>query len=210
MYEGIDKMIHPHDLDNPIWAIGILSVAIILEGFSLRVAIIECRKIKCEESWWSFIRRSKVPELPVVLLEDLGALVGLFLALIGIGLAMVTGNPVFDAVGTIGIGILLGVIAIVLAIEMRSLLLGEAASADVQQKLKDSIEGHPGVVKLIHMRTQHIGPEELLVAVDVEFSKDMDVKDVTAAIDALEENIRRAVPIAKMIYIEPDVVDNGQ
>ena len=160
-------------------------------------------------TWWQFIRKSKVPELPVVLLEDIGALIGLVLALGGIGLAMITGNAAFDAIGSLSIGILLGIIAIILGIEMRSLLLGESASEENIQKLKNIISQHPDVCKLIHMRTEHIGPEELLVAVKVELSGELDTRGVANAINSLEESMRSQIDIKLTIYIEPDMYDGG-
>ena len=209
IYEGIDKLLHPHALSDHFWAIGILSIAIVLELFSLRTAVIESKKIKGKMTWWQFIRKSKVPELPVVLLEDIGALIGLVLALGGIGLAMITGNAAFDAIGSLSIGILLGIIAIILGIEMRSLLLGESASEENIQKLKNIISQHPDVCKLIHMRTEHIGPEELLVAVKVELSGELDTEGVANAINSLEESMRSQVDIKLTIYIEPDIYEGG-
>jgi cation diffusion facilitator family transporter len=206
-YEGVTKLIHPHDLQSPIWAVGILVVALGLESWSLRTAVQESNRERGDLSWWAFIRHSKVPELPVVLLEDLGALLGLVLALLGVGLAWVTGDPRFDAIGSLAIGVLLGVIAVVLAIEMRSLLLGESASRKQLQLLRDTVEQHPMVCRLIHMRTEHIGPEELLVGAKVEFDRDISFEGVTAAINSLEDDMRRAVPIARVIYVEPDIYE---
>ena len=209
IYEGIAKLLDPHVLENHVWAIGILSIAIVLESFSLRTAVIESRKIKGDMTWWQFIRKSKVPELPVVLLEDIGALVGLVLALTGIGLAMITGDPAYDAIGSLSIGILLGIIAIILGIEMRSLLLGESASEETIKKLENTISQHPDVCRLIHMRTEHIGPEELLVAVKVELSGELDTEGVAKAINDLEESMRSKVKIKLTIYIEPDLYNGG-
>lgn len=205
VYEGVEKLIEPHQLESPLWAVGILLVAMLLEAWSLRTAAQESNRVRGKLGWWAFIRRSKIPELPVVLLEDLGALVGLLLALIGVGLAMLTGDARFDAIGSLAIGVLLFAIAVVLAIEMRSLLIGESASGKVITALRQAIESHPPVRRLIHMRTEHIGPEELLVAVKVEFDSELDFEGVCAAINAMEVVMRRAVPIARVIYIEPDI-----
>ncbi len=212
IYEGWKKLAHTsdHGLESPEWAILILVVAIVLEAFSLRTAVIESRPLKGDRTWWEFIKKSKVPELPVVLLEDVGALVGLVLALIGIGLAMLTGDARYDAMGSLAIGILLGVIAIVLAIETRSLLLGECASEDTVNELCQTIKEHPQVNHLIHMRTQHIGPEELLVAAKVEMDGQMTTDAAAKAINDLENKIREKVPIAKMIYIELDVYKENE
>ncbi len=205
IYEGIDKLRHPHELVSPAIAIGVLVLAIALESWSFRTAIVAAQPLRGSKSWWSFIRRSKSPELPVVLLEDLGALLGLVFALVGVSLAAVLDDPRFDAMGSIAIGALLGVIAVVLAIEMKSLLIGESAEKEIQGAIRRTIEEFPAVRKLIHMRTLHLGPEELLVAIKVDFDAGLDVAGLAAAIDDLESTIRRQTPIAQVIYVEPDI-----
>ncbi len=212
IYEGWNKLAHDtgHGLDRPEWAIGILVVAIILESFSLRTAVIESQAVKGEQTWWEFVKHSKIPELPVVLLEDIGALVGLILALIGIGLAMMTGDVKYDAMGSLAIGILLGVIAIILAIEMRSLLLGESATDDMIGTITSTVKEQEGVEYLINLKTQHIGPEELLVAIKVEFDNSLTPDEISRRIDVMEACIREKVPIAKRIYVELDVFDENR
>jgi cation diffusion facilitator family transporter len=205
IYEGIEKLRTPHPLESPGWAVGILGVAIVLEGLSFRTAVKEARTLRGGETWWQFIRHTKTPELPVVLLEDAGALVGLAFALVGIGLAQLTGNPRFDAVGSIAIGCLLGTIAAFLAVEMKSLLIGESARTQDVAAVRAAIAGAPRVRRIIHLRTLHLGPEELLVAVKVEFDPVLTIADLGHAIDDVEATIRTSVPIAKVIYIEPDV-----
>lgn len=202
-YEGIEKLVHPHEIESPEWAFGVLSIAIVLESFSLRTAVHEASKVRGTRTWWQFIRTSKSPELPVVLLEDIGALVGLIFALVGVALATVTDEPAFDAMGSVAIGLLLGVIAILLAIETKSLLMGEGASPDELTAITHAIDGSPDVARLIHVRTEYLGPEDLLVATKVDFRPVAD-RRVGAAIDALESRIREAVPHAKLIYVEPD------
>jgi cation diffusion facilitator family transporter len=204
VYEGIDKLLHPHQLESVAIALAVLGVAIVLESLSFRTAFVEAAAVKGEGSWWSFIRRSKSPELPVVLLEDTGALLGLGLAFVGVSLAEVTGNPRWDAVGSIGIGILLVVIAIVLAAEMKSLLIGESATAQIESAIGAAIMDGPEVRRIIHRRTLHLGPDELLVAAKVELDSPS-VPNLTRAIDTVEARIRAAVPIARVIYLEPDV-----
>jgi cation diffusion facilitator family transporter len=205
LFEGIDKVRAPHELDSVWWAVGILAFAIVLESFSFRTAIIESLPIKGDGTWWGFIRRSRVPELPVLLLEDFGALLGLSFALIGIALAEITGNPRFDALGSIAIGILLGLIAITLVVEMKSLLIGESATRAQRDLIARAITEHPQTSKLIHMRTEHLGPEELLVGAKIEFIDCMEAPALAAAIDSVEVAIRAAVPDARVIYIEPDI-----
>src|SRR3954452_12545904 len=168
-YEGIHKIADPHQIDSPGVGIAILCVAFALEAFALRTAVGHARPLRARRSWTRFIRESRSPELPVLLLEDSGALLGLTLALAGILLSLVTGNPVFDGIGTLGIGVLLLCIAVVLAIEMRSLLIGESASPALQASSEAELERGPRVRRVIHILTQHIGPEELLVAAKVEF-----------------------------------------
>jgi cation diffusion facilitator family transporter len=205
IYEGIDKLRHPHALESPGWAVAILGVAVVLEGLSFRTAMKEARHLRGGDSWWQFIHRAKSPELPVVLLEDSGALLGLVFALLGVGLSVLTGNPRFDAIGSIAIGCLLGAIAAILATEMKSLLIGEAAGARDIEAVRVAITGAPRVQRLIHMRTLHLGPEDVLVAAKVEFDPALTTAELGHAIDAVETRIRETVPIAKVIYIEPDV-----
>jgi cation diffusion facilitator family transporter len=204
LYEGIHKLEAHEPLTSPIVAVVILVVAIGLETFSFRTAIHESRPLKGAGTWWQFIRQSKVPELPVVLLEDLGALVGLVLALFGVGLAVLTGDPVWDAVGTICIGVLLGVIAIILIIEMKSLLIGEGAAPPVLAGIVSALESGD-VRRVIHVRTQYIGPEELLVAAKIALAPGLPLEGVATAIDAAEARVRERVPDARMIYLEPDL-----
>lgn len=206
LYEGIDKFRHPHEVESLWVAIGILVFGLALEGFSLRTAVKEARHTKSNTvSWWKFIRNSKQPELPVVLLEDTGAELGLLFALFGVIMAKVTGDGRWDAVGSMAIGLLLIAIAVLLIIEMKGLLIGESASADDRRGIVSAIEGSPHVGHLIHLRTQHLGPEEILVAAKVEFESTLTFAELSRAIDATEVNIRAAVPAARVIYIEPDV-----
>ncbi len=206
IYEGIEKIRHPHEIESPIWAFAILGLAIVLESFSFRIAIHESRPLKGAATWWSFIKRSRVPELPVVLLEDLGALLGLIFAFVAVAIAVIFDAPVWDGIGTLAIGVLLGVIAVVLAIEMRSLLLGEAATKANLQAITKAIEESPSVKQIIHMRTQHLGPEELLVGVKVAFNRGLDTAGLAAAINEVERRVREVVPIARPMYIEPDIL----
>lgn len=205
IYEGIEKLQHPHPLDNVWIPIAVLVFAIVAESFSFRTAITEANHVRGKQGWVEFIRRSKSPELPVVLLEDFAALIGLILALGGVGLTILTGDPVFDALGTLAIGVLLVLVAIVLGIETKSLLVGEGASPADSAKIRDAINAHPEVEALIHFKTLYLGPEELLVGAKVAFAKTKKLADVAASINALEVSIREAVPVARVIYIEPDV-----
>ncbi|GAB7108816.1 cation diffusion facilitator family transporter [Streptomyces phaeofaciens JCM 4814] len=205
IYEGYEKIKHPHEIEHWYWPVGVLVFAIIAESFSFRTAIKESNPLRGTLSWTEFVRRAKAPELPVVLLEDLGALVGLILALGGVGLALLTGDGVWDGIGTVCIGVLLVLIALVLAAETKSLLLGEAAGPDDVQKIEAALVDGDTVPRIIHMRTLHLGPEELLVAAKIAVRHDDSATDVATAINAAEARIRQAVPIARVIYLEPDI-----
>lgn len=209
IFEGIEKIRHPHELDSLGWAFGVLIFAIAAEGFSFRTAIKESIPLKGERSWWEFVRRSRSPELPVVLLEDAGALLGLFLALGGVTLASITGEPIWDGIGTLSIGILLVIISIVLTVEMKSLLIGEAATREHIAAINNAVGASPSVTKVIDLRTQHIGPEELLVAGKIEFDRSFDHARLADAIDEVETAIRDAVPLHIQIYLEPDLYDHN-
>jgi len=161
--------------------------------------------VKGQSSYFDFIRRSKSPELPVVLLEDSGALIGLFLALFGVVMSKITDNGRWDALGSLSIGVLLCVIAIFLAIEMKGLLIGESASPEMEQQIVTALTSNENVTRLIHIKTQHLGPDEVLVAAKVEFDLDLSVDDLADAIDQAEADVRRAVPAARLIYLEPDI-----
>ena len=203
--DRIEKLLHPHELDSVAVAIAVLVGAIGLESFSFRTAIREANPLRGDATWWQFIRRAKNPELPVVLLEDAAALIGLALALAAILAAYVTGNAKWDAVGTLGIGVLLAVVAVILAVEMRSLLLGESAAPDVQQRIRDAMLDHDQVRRVISLRTEHIGPEDVLVAAKLEFDGDLTIRQLADVVDRVEAAVRAAVPMAHTIYLEPDV-----
>lgn len=205
LYEGYHKLRDPHEIESPGVAIGILVFALAVESFSLRTAVKESRHVKGSESWWEFIRRSKQPELPVVLLEDTGAELGLLFALVGVVVAWQTGDGRWDALGSMAIGVLLIVIAIVLIIEMKGLLIGEAASDADIAKISEAMLASRHVEAIVHMRTEHIGPDEILVAVKLEYDSALTFDTLSAAINETEANVRAAVPAARMIYIEPDL-----
>lgn len=206
LYEAWHKWADPHPLEGRWWWVPlvVLAIAFVMEASSLRTAVRESDTARAGQSWPAFIRTAKAPELPVVLLEDSGALIGLLLAGLGVGLTLLTGDGRWDAVGTAGIGVLLVLIAAVLAVETTSLLLGEAASAADVAAVRAALVGD-GVASVIHLRTLHLGPEELLVAAKIEVTADDSAADIAAAIDAAEVRVRSAVPIARVIYLEPDL-----
>lgn len=206
VYEGVSKLLHPEPLDSPLWAVGVLVVAIVAEGFSLRTARKEADELRLpEESYWRFIRTARAPEIPVVLLEDTAALLGLAFALVGVGLSVLTGSEVFDGLGTIAIGVLLVAVAAILGVETKSLLLGESATPEMQRRIVTALEDGGAGPSVIHMRTQHLGPEEVLVAAKIAVRHDETAASIARAIDEAEARIRSAEPIAKVIYLEPDL-----
>jgi cation diffusion facilitator family transporter len=209
IYEGVHKVQHPEPIDKWQWVpLAVLAVAITLESLSFRTAIGEANHIRGGAGWIAFIRHARAPELPVILLEDFGALVGLVMALFGVGLTLITDNGVWDGVGTLGIGALLVCIAVVLAIETKSLLIGESARAEQVAAITAALAAAPGLDRVIHLRTMHLGPDELLVAAKVATAPGSSATEVATAIDGAEERIRAAVPIARVIYLEPDI-DRG-
>jgi cation diffusion facilitator family transporter len=207
LYEGIEKIRHPHHLDDAVVAIIVLVAAFGLESFSLRTAVRESAHLKGADTWVGFIRHAKNPELPVVLLEDTAALIGLAFAFAGVGLTVLTDNPIWDGIGTCAIGALLIAVAVVLVIETKSLLLGEAAAPADLQRIEAGLVG-PGVDRVIHLRTMHLGPEELLVGAKLAMPVGATLPQVAAAIDDAERRVRDAVPAARVIYLEPDL-DRG-
>jgi len=205
VYEGVEKLRHPHGISHPLLALGILLVSLALESMSLRTAVRATRPQRRERSWWSYIRRSKNPELPIVLLEDTGAILGLLFALAGVGIAVLTGDPRFDALGSLAIGVLLIVIAATLMVEMKGLLIGEGADPAVVASIRQALLSDPRLLRVIHLRTEHLGPDDLLVAAKIELPPELPMEEVAKVIDAAEARVRSEVPIARMIFLEPDV-----
>ena len=205
VYDGIHKIINPEEIRSPLIAFVVLALSFVLESFSLRTAIGEANKVRGGRNWGTFIRRSKAPELPVVLLEDLAALIGLTFAFAGVALSVLTSDGRWDGIGSLAIGLLLATAAAILAVEMKSLLIGESASPEMQRMIVDALEAGPELAQVIHMRTVHISPDSILVAAKVEVRDADTTAQVAAAIDTAERRVRSAVPIAKVIYLEPDI-----
>jgi cation diffusion facilitator family transporter len=205
LYEGYSKLRHPQPLESPIWAFAVLGISIVLESFSLRTAVRESNRR--DVTWLSFLRRTKSPEIPVVLFEDTGALLGLAFAVVGITVATITQDSRWDAVGSLAIGLLLVFISLVLSRKMRSLLIGEAADEKVIARIEDTLVSEPLVEHLIHLRTMHLGPDQLLIAAKVAVGEDVAMRDVAAAIDSAEKRIRACVKLNCLIFLEPDLLD---
>ncbi|GAA2754833.1 cation diffusion facilitator family transporter [Actinopolymorpha rutila] len=206
LYEGWHKIQDPHGIESWKWVpVAVLVAALVMEGLSFRTAVHEANQVRGDVSWPGFIRRARSPELPVILLEDSAALVGLALALAGVLLTLATGNGVWDGLGSIAIGLLLVCVAIVLAAEMKSLLVGESATREDVRRIEEALAAEPLVDRIIHMKTMHLGPDELLVAAKIAVTPTDSAAEVAHAIDAAEARIRDAVPIARLIYLEPDL-----
>lgn len=204
LYEGWHKVRNPHPVDAPAWAFGVLLIAVGLESLSLRTAVVTANRLREGVSWVAYIRRAKAPELAVVLLEDLAALLGLLLALVGVSLAVLTRNGVWDGVGTLCIGVLLAVVAGILAVETKSLLLGEGAAPAAVRRIEQALVGD-GVDRVIHLRTLHLGPDELLVAAKIAVPAGATATDIANGINAAERRVRAVEPVARVIYLEPDL-----
>lgn len=204
-YDGVRRIISPGTVQSPAIAFAVLGLSVVLEAFSFRTGIVEANEVRAGRSWREFIHATKAPELPVVLMEDLAALCGLFFAFLGVLLSTLTHDDMWDGVGSIGIGVLLGIAAVVVGFEMKSLLIGEGASAEVSQAIVAAIEEGPEKFRVIHLRTSHVGPESLLVAAKIAVPKALVASTLVAGIDAAEKRVRAEVPIAETIYLEPDI-----
>ena len=211
IYDGIHKILSPGHLDSPVVAYVVLALSMVLEGLSLRTGIREANAVRQQgHGWRQFVHLTKTPELPVVLLEDTAALLGLCFAFLGVLLSQVTGHEQWDGVGSVGVGLLLAGAAFIVGYETKSLLIGESASEEVTAQIVAALEGGPEKFRLIHLRTSHIGPESLLVAAKIGVAADLTAVDLTAGIDAAEKRVRAAVPIAETIYLEPDIYRPGR
>jgi cation diffusion facilitator family transporter len=207
LYEAYEKLKHPEPIGSWHWVpLAVVALALVMESFSLRTAVAEIKAVKGSQGWFRFVRTSKSPELPVVLLEDTAALLGLVLAGAGVSGTLVTGDGRWDAMGSAAIGVLLVVVAIILAVEMKSLLLGEGASPEQIEAIKDALAQADGpITSIIHLRAMHLGPDDLLVAAKIEPAPGLSVAALAEAIDAAEARARAAVPLRLTIYLEPDL-----
>lgn len=205
IYEGVSKLQHPHPLEVWWLPLAVLVVAIVLESFSLRTAISESRPLKGDSTWFQFIRRSKAPELPVVLLEDIAALTGLVLAFCGVGLTILTGDGMYDGIATVLIGVLLVAVAVIIGVEVKSLLVGEGANDEDVARIEAALLASSDVRRIIHMKTLYLGPDEFMVGAKIDIDASTTMGEVSAIVNLAERRIREAVPAAKVIYLEPDV-----
>lgn len=204
--EGINKLSHPHELEMVWLPLTVLAAAIVMESFSLRTAVKESNHVRGNQNWVEFVRHAKAPELPVILLEDLAALTGLVLAFGGVGLSVVTGDPIWDAIGTLAIGGLLVLVAIILGLETSSLLVGEGASTGDTARIREALVASAGVQSVIHMKTLYLGPEELMLGAKIAIAENSSGAEIAEIIDRAEVAVREAVPAARVIYLEPDLL----
>ncbi len=205
VYDGIHKILAPEEVRSPAVAFVVLGVCAVLEAFSLRTAVRESSHERAGRPWHTFIRHTKSPELPVVLMEDLAALLGLGFAFAGVLLSVLTRSGVWDGAGSVGVGVLLACAACVVGVEMKSLLIGESASAEVSASIVHALEEGPERFRVIHLRTSHVGPESLLVTAKIGVPGSLPAAALVAGIDAAEKRVRDVVPIAETIYLEPDI-----
>jgi cation diffusion facilitator family transporter len=210
IYDGVHKILSGGELSSPVVAYVVLGLSMILEALSLRTAIHEANEVRGGHGWRQFVHLTKLPELPVVLLEDTAALIGLFLAFLGVLLSQLTGNDKWDGVGSVAVGLLLGCAAFIVGYETKSLLIGESASEEMSARIVASIEAGPEPFRLIHLRTSHIGPDALLVAAKIGVPPELTAAALAAGINATEQRVRAAVPIAETIYLEPDIYHPDQ
>jgi cation diffusion facilitator family transporter len=205
LYEGLHKWQNPEPLKDWWIAVLVLAIAIALEGFSFRTAVREANHARGSRSIPSFVKAARQPELPVILLEDAGALVGLMFALFGVGMAVITGDGRWDAVGAMAVGSLLVVIAVFLAMEMTAMLVGESALPEEVEAIRKALESSEGVQRVIHLRTLHVGPDELLVAAKIAIQHNDTGAEIAQDIDRAEAALRAAVPTATYVFLEPDL-----
>ena len=203
--EGFSKLQHPHELEAAWLPLSVLGVSIVLESFSLRTALREAKHERGSQSLAKYIRHAKSPELPVVLLEDMAALIGLALAFAGVGLTVLTHNPIWDAIGTLAIGFLLVAVAVILGAETSSLLVGEGANATDTGKIRAALESTDGVESVIHMKTLYLGPDELMLAAKIGVVASASALEIAQVIDDAETAVRGVVPATRVIYLEPDI-----
>lgn len=205
IYEAWHKYVDPHPIESWRWVpVVVLLVAVVMETLALRTALAEANHVRGDMSLRRYVRASRSPEIPVILLEDTGALVGLVFGLFGVGMTLATGDGRWDAVGSAAIGVLLVFIAVFLALEMMSMLIGESALPHQQAAIEQALRGH-GIDDIVHMRSLHLGPDDLLVAAKVAVTATDSAEEVAAAINRAEERVRASVPLRLQIYIEPDL-----
>ena len=204
--EGINKLHEGHELEQAWLPLSVLGVSIVLETFSLRTALTEVKKDRGDKTLIQYIRHAKAPELPVVVLEDIAALVGLVLAFAGVGLTVLTHNPIFDAIGTLAIGGLLVLVAIILGLETSSLLVGEGATTADVSDIRRALQDAKGINSVIHLKTLYLGPDEIMLGAKIAVNPELTALEIAQIIDAAEEAVRTAIPAVRVIYLEPDIL----
>ncbi|ACC80456.1 cation diffusion facilitator family transporter [Nostoc punctiforme UO1] len=202
IYEGITHLINPSPLEDPIWNYIVLSIAIILEGFSWTVALKEFLPTKGKQNFWQAIKNSKDPTVFTVLFEDTAAILGLVVALIGIFLGDLFNNIYFDGIASIIIGIILSIVAVLLARESKGLLVGESANPQTIANIRSLSKTEPGVQEVIRVLTMQLAPQEVLLNLEIQFSKNLTGEEIALTVERLEIKIRQKHPEIKQIFIE--------
>ena len=206
IYEGVHKLNSSEELSNPYIAIAVLSVSMLLEGASLLGCIGQVNKIRHNESLWKWVLNSRQSELVLVMGEEVGAILGLILALISIVLSIVTGNPMFDAIGSIGIGCLLIVISMFMAIKIKGLLIGQSIAPEVRQEIVSFLEAQPEVKSVLNLITLQLG-EQIMVAVKAKMENTGTVDELIQNINRCEVALKKHNPAIQWSFFEPDVTD---
>jgi len=204
IYEGIHKLSLHEGLRSPVIAIIVLSVSIVLESASLYGCLTQVRKIKHNMPLWTWIKNSRQSELIVVLGEDIAALLGLSFALIAVILSMVTGNPQFDAMGSIGIGVLLIIISFFLAVKIKSLLIGQSSDSETRQAIMEYLESRPEIESVLNLITLQLG-SQIMVAVKARMSGVSSVNQLIENINTCEAELKKKMPAVHWVFFEPDV-----
>ncbi|MDE0279928.1 MAG: cation diffusion facilitator family transporter [Gammaproteobacteria bacterium] len=202
IYEGVSKLQNPHTIQKPLVNYIVLGFAMLFEGAAWWVALHEFRKTKGALSYIKAIQRSKDPTVFTVLFEDSAAMLGLCAALIGISLAQITGNPVFDAIASIVIGVILACTAALLAYESKGLLIGEAARPRVIGSIRRIVNGHEGIISINELLTMHFGPRDILLCLSVDFVDGISASEVESTISDMEADIKSAHPEITRVFIE--------
>lgn len=203
VYEGVQRLRHPEAVHEPFVALAVLGVSIVLEAFSLRGAMIEIRKTQGDRSFWRWFRETRQSELLVVAGEDIAALAGLSFAFIAVLASHLTGNPVFDAIGSIAVGALLMVVAFLVMREVKSLIVGESAEPEMRRAIRAHVEARPEVVSVISLITLQWG-DAIVVAAQAEMAPQPSATALVDAINVVEDSIQTRWPAVRWVFFEPD------
>ncbi len=203
VYEGVGRLRHPEDVHNPMVALAVLGISVVLESLSLRGAMKEIRKTQGARSFWQWFRETRQSELLVVAGEDIAALAGLVLAFVAVLASYATGNPLFDALGSIAVGVLLMIVAVLVMREVKSMIVGESAEPAMRAAIRRHIEERPEVVSVISIITLQWG-DSVVVAVQAEMAPQPSATALVDAINVVEDSIQTRWPAVQWVFFEPD------